>query len=451
MQNTTVKKTVWLALLGAQLLIILTFWSWNQTHHPLGNLLTGGSAGQLLAYGRLAGLLAAFLILLQVFLIGPIRWTEQTFGLDRMTRLHHVLGFSLLALLAAHPLLVTLGHAGQEDNTFMAQYLDFLRNWPGVLAAAIGLGIMLAAVAFSVAIVRKRLKYETWQATHLTLYVAMALAFGHQLEVGNDFTGNRGFAGYWQALYIAVFGNLIWHRLLRPLVVFNRHRFAIARVTPESSDVTSLEITGRNLERLRAAGGQFVLVRFWAKGFRWEKHPFSLSCRPDGHRLRLTIKQLGDFTRRVPQLAPGTPVILDGPHGIFTARRSQAAKVLLIAGGIGITPIRAIAEELLEAGRDLLLIYGNRHRDGIVFKQELDALATAAGGRFRIVHVLNNDPGWPGEKGKIDRERILRLAPDIRERDVYLCGPPPMMKLIRADLTGAGVPPRRIYDERFAL
>lgn len=445
------KTAGWLSLIGSQLLIITGFWFWNHLHHPLGNQLTGDAAGMLLAYGRLAGLLAAFGILLQLLLVGRIKWVERVFGLDRLTRLHHVVGFSLVLFLAAHPVLVTAGHALQADSTRWEQFLDFCRNWDDVLAATIGLGLMAVAIVVSVGIIRKRLRYEVWYAIHLTFYVSIALAFGHQLAVGSDFTGNRWFAGYWYALYGFTFGNLLWFRLLRPLWKFARHRFAVARLEPEADGVTSVYLEGRNLQAFPAAAGQFVLVRFLTKGFRWEEHPFSLSAPPDGKRLRLTIKPVGDFTRRVSAIPPGTSVIVDGPHGIFTARRCRSPKALLIAGGIGITPVRAVAEELLAAGRGIVLLYANRNRRGIVFREELDALAAGAAGRLRVVHVLSDDPEWEGEKGRLDRARIARLVPDAAERDVYLCGPPPMMKAVRRELSALGVPLRRVYDERFSL
>ncbi len=445
------KRIALFALLAAQLAVIGGFWAWNHVRHPLGNMLAGGLAEQLLAYGRLAGLLAAFGALLQLVLASRAGWIGHVFGLDRQLRLHHVLGPLVFLPLAAHPVLLAYGHAMQADTGAWAQTLDFLRYWKGVAAAAAGLALMLAAGALSMPGVRRRLRYEVWHATHLTFYLAIALAFGHQLSVGSDFTDNRWFAGYWTALYAFVFGNLLWHRLLRPLRDFVRHRFAVERLETEAGDATSVYIGGRAMERFRAAGGQFVLVRFLAPGFRWESHPFSLSQPPDGKRIRLTIKQLGDFTRRIPRLAPGTPVVVDGPHGLFTARRCRSAKALLVAGGIGITPLRAMADDLLAAGRDVVLLYASRHRDGITLREELDGLAAAAGGRFRVVHVLDHDPDWPGEKGRLDGERITRLVPDAAERDIFLCGPPPMMKALRRTLTGLGVPRGQIHDERFAL
>ena len=437
--------------LASLLALTLGFWFQNQTHQPLGNALTGDLAGRLLAYGRLAGLLAAFGLLLQLVLVGRVRWVERAFGLDRLTRLHHIVGFSLALFLLSHPLLVTAGHALQGGVSWSEQLLDFFRNWEDVLAAAIGLAILLAAVGFSIAIIRSRLPYEAWYATHLTIYIALALAFGHQLAVGYDFLANRAFAFYWYALYAFTFGNLLYYRVLRPLLMVRRHRFFVEELRAESEDVTSVIIRGRNLESFPVEAGQFMLVRFWAPGLRWQVHPFSLSCPPDGSRLRLTIKALGDFTRRIPSIKPGTPVLIDGPHGLFTPRRCQSRKALLIAGGIGITPLRSIADTLLADGRDVVLVYGNRTAASIVFKDELDALAAGSAGRFRVVHVLSDQADFPGEKGRVDRDRIGRLIPDIRERDVYLCGPPPMMKKLRAGLFSLGVPESRLYDERFAL
>jgi predicted ferric reductase len=445
------KKAACLLFLGCQILVILGFWGWNHVYHPMGNQLTGDRIGQLLAYGRLAGLLAAFAILLQLILIGRGRWIGRTFGLDRLTHLHHGVGFALVSLLLAHPILLTFGHALQADVSPWAQFIDFCRSWEDVLAAVIGLGLLLGAVAFSVAVVVKRIRYEVWYATHLTLYLALALAFGHQLSVGSDFTDNRWFRIYWIALYAGAFGSLILNRGIRPLLDFVRHRFVVARVVEETTDVTSVYIEGRNLPVFPVEAGQFMTVRFLAPGFRWEAHPFSMSCRPDGKHLRLTIKQLGDFTRRIPKLRPGTRVFIDGPHGIFTARHNASNKLLLIAGGIGITPIRALAEEFVVEGREVILLYGNRNKSAVVFEQELETLVGSSAGRLRVVHVMSDDPAWIGERGRIDAERLARLVPDVLLREVYLCGPPLMMKSVRSALARLGVSRRRLHDERFAL
>ncbi|HCE45282.1 MAG TPA: oxidoreductase [Lentisphaeria bacterium] len=445
------KKFGWLILLGSQFAIVAGFWSYDHVNHMMGNQLTGDAVGQYLAYGRLAGLLAVLGILFQLMLIGRIKWLEQAFGLDRMAHLHHFTGFAIVVFLAAHPFLVTTGHSMQSGMSRIDQYIDFCRNWDDVLAAVIGVAIMSASIFFSILVMRKWVKYEIWYYSHLTLYVAVALVFGHQFEVGTDLVGNRLFSGYWYALYAFVFANLIHYRILRPIIFYMRHRFAVDKLVSETGDVTSVYIEGRGMEFFPVEAGQFMIVRFWAKGFRWEAHPFSMSIRPDGRKIRLSIKASGDFTRRIPGLKPGTPVFIDGPHGIFTSASCSSSKVLLIAGGIGITPIRALAEEMSAAGRDVILIYANRSRSSIVFEKELDELVEKSKGNLKIVHVLSDDPEWAGEKGRLDKEKISRFVPDIPEREVFLCGPPMMMKLVRASLSELNVPKARIHFEKFAL
>jgi predicted ferric reductase len=438
-------------LAAAQLLVVTGLWLWFHTHHPLGNLLTGDDVGKLLAWGRLTGLLAAFGILVQLLLVGRVKWIERAFGLDRLTRLHHAFGFALVLLLLLHPVLITAGHALQADVGYWAQAADFCRTWKGLLTAVIGLSLMVLASVFSLLVLIKRVRYEFWYATHLTLYAAFALVFLHQVVSGSDFTDHPAFRYYWYSLYAFVLANLLACRFVRPLLAFARHRFVVTDVLQEAGDVTSVMIGGRDLPAFKIEAGQFMIVRFLAKGFLWEAHPFSLSCYPDGRRLRLSIKRLGDFTRRIPELKTGTPVLIDGPHGVFTARNGASGNVLLIAGGIGITPLRALAEEFVAQGRDVTLIYGSRTRGTIVFRNELDDLATRSGGRLSVVHVLSDEPGWPGEKGRVDRERLARLVPDLAAREIYLCGPSAMVRGVRAALANLGLPSARIHGERFAL
>lgn len=445
------KKAACWILAAVQLLVVTGCWFWFHTHHAMGNLLTGDDVGKLLAWGRLAGLLAVLAILFQLMLVGRVRWVERCFGMDRLTRLHHVSGFALVLLLFLHPILITLGHATQADLSYWEQVSDFCKTWRGLLTAIIGLSLMIGASVFSVLVLLKRVRYELWYATHLVLYVAFGLTVLHQVVSGSDLTDHPAFKLYWIALYAFVLVNLAAYRFAWPLLAFARHRFVVTQVVPEAGDVTSVYIGGKQMDAFHVESGQFMIVRFLTDGFRWEAHPFSISCLPNEKHLRLSIKRLGDFTRRIPELKPGTPVLIDGPHGVFTSRTCVSDKVLLIAGGIGVTPIRSLAEELVGSGHDVVMIYGNRNSETTVFKGELDELAAQAGCKFRIVYVMSDDPIWPGEKGRVDRERLARLVPDLTDRDIYLCGPPVMMKGVRTALASLGVLANCIHDERFAL
>src|SRR5207248_3052991 len=204
----------------------------------------------------------------------------------------------------------------------------------------------LAVVATSVVIVRRRLRYEAWYAVHFTAYAAIALSWFHQVPNGNELVANSAAADYWASLYLATLGLLVGFRILQPAWRALHHGLRVAKVTGEGPGVVSLRMTGRHLERLDAKPGQFFLWRFLSRRGRWwEAHPFSLSEAPDGRSFRITVKALGDFTSRIGEIAPGTRVVAEGPFGTFTEQAPRRKKVALFAGGIGITPVRALAEE----------------------------------------------------------------------------------------------------------
>lgn len=449
-------KKAFLAIgLGTVLVLVFGLWAWEAWHDPLGNPLAADAAGRMLAGGRLAGLVAALAILWQLVLLSRAPWIEPLFGLDRLARWHHAGGFIIPVALAAHAGLVTFGHALYAEVGAWEQYQGFWTSYKGVAAAMVGTTLAMLLVAASLAPIRRWLGYEGWYRCHLLLYLAAALAFWHQLAVGSDLAGDeppkRLFAGLWIVLNLAVAGNLLLFRVARPLWRSWVHRFRVARLVPEADGVTSVYLEGRHLERFQARGGQFVIVRFLAPGFWSEAHPFSLSLPPDGRGLRLTIRAVGDYTRRIPALPLGTSVIVDGPAGVFTAAQCQAPKALLIAGGIGITPMRAMLDDLLAAGREVVLVYANRQRSAIAFEQELQEVAARHPGQFRIVHVLNDNPEGFGETGVVDGQRLGQWVPDVAEREVFLCGPPPMTAALRKALANLGVPNSRLHDERFAL
>jgi len=332
------KKIFWLTAFAFNGLIILAFW-WQSS----GDTLQSGSLGLLTALGRLSGLLAAYFILLQFFLMGRTPLLERAFGLDKLSRLHHLSGQWGIIFLLAHPLLLTFSYSRILGISFGQQISDFLFRYEEVGAAVLALVIFLVVVSSSIYLARKNLPYEWWYFIHLAAYLAVFLSFSHQMELGTDLNGNIIFYGYWLILYIVVFVSQALFRFLRPLYFFYQHRFYVKRVVRENYNTVSLYIGGRNLNAFPVQAGQFMILRFLTKKLWWQAHPFSLSLAPHGQELRVTIKGLGDFTNQVANVAAGAQIIIDGPYGVFTELKDAAGKILLIAGGIGITPIRSLA------------------------------------------------------------------------------------------------------------
>jgi ferredoxin-NADP reductase len=253
-------------------------------------------------------------------------------------------------------------------------------------------------------------------------------------------------ADYWRSLYLATLAFIVAFRIGRPFVMTMRHRLRVAEVKQEAPGVISLRIAGRRLHRLNAQPGQFFLWRFLSRAGRWwEVHPFSLSEAPDGRSLRITVKALGDFTSRVGEIAPGTRVVAEGPFGRFTGEAARRNKVALVAGGIGITPIRALAEQ---GNGDTALVYRALTEDDLVLRDELEQLACARG---IDLHYVVGDHATPEGRRLLARTHLQQLVPDIADREVYLCGPPAMAAALEKNLRRAGVSRKHLHTERFAL
>ena len=230
-------------------------------------------------------------------------------------------------LLLLHAVLITAGYTIGDRITVWEELDRLVTGYPGVITAIAGLALLVVVGVTSARLPRMRLRYETWYFIHLYAYLGVALAFSHQIATGTAFVGRPLARVYWIGLYVVTLGVLVVARLGVPLARSAYHRLRVERVIEEGPGVTSIEIGGRHLERLRARSGQFFTWRFLTRDRWWEAHPFSLSAAPDGRRLRITVKGVGDYTTRLRALAPGTRVIAEGPFGAFTAAARRRRRV----------------------------------------------------------------------------------------------------------------------------
>jgi predicted ferric reductase len=408
-----------------------------------GNLDVHTTGEWLTSFARLTGLLAAYLALIQVLLLARIPALERVVGLDRLSVWHRWNGHLCIDLVVAHVLLSVWGYAALDRLGFFGELWTMIGGgvYPGMVTATIGTVALIAVVVTSLVIVKRRLRYEWWYAVHLLAYGGIALAWFHQIPTGNELVLDRAAADYWRSLCLATLALLVGYRLVAPVVGAFRHRLHVAGVRREGPGVVSLDIAGRSLDRLRARSGQFFLWRFLAPGRWWKAHPFSLSAAPTASAMRITIKDLGDFTSTVGDIRPGTRVLAEGPFGTFTAAAARRPKSLLIAGGIGITPIRALLEDL---SGDVVVVYRVVSEEEAIFLDELAQLAPT-------LHLVAGDHRDERHAHLMSADHLRELVPDLVERDAYVCGPPAFTDSSRRSLRAAGVSRRRIHAERFAL
>jgi len=413
-----------------------------------GGLTTSnGPGGLLTGVGQVTGLLGGYALLLQLLLMARVPLLERHLGFDRLAWWHRWNGFAAVVLVVVHMTTVTLGYAAAGRLGVFGQLTDFVRHYPDVLMAIIATALFIGIAATSARASRARLSRETWYAVHLYAYLAIALGFAHQLAVGSDFIHDPLARWWWALLYVAAAGSILLWRIGWPVWFNIRHRFRVAGVVPEGPGVFSIHVTGRDLDGVRAEAGQFFMWRFLTRGRWWQAHPFSLSAAPDGRALRITVKVLGDFTAAVAGLRPGTPVFAEGPYGTFTAGRQTMRRVLLIAGGIGITPLRALIDTLAVDRGDLTLVYRVQRRQDFVFREELDRLVLDRG---IVIHPIAGTDVGDDETDRLGLPSLRRLVPDVAERDVYVCGPPGLVAALHRRLRLLGVPRQQIHSEPFA-
>src|SRR4029077_2682457 len=236
-------------------------------------------------------------------------------------------------------------------------------------------------------------------------------------------------------------------------------RLVVVEVRQEGPGVVSVICSGRHLDRLAVAGGQFFFWRvptpslwwrgqlfFWrflTRSMWWQPHPYALPALPQPPYVRLTVKAAGDHSAAVAGLRPGTKVAVEGPYGAFTRFAQQRPQALLVAAGIGVTALRSLLEDLPRNAAPVVLLRGTRPED-LVLRQEVAELVRYRRGRL---HELVGTR----EQALLDERSLPRLVPDLHRRDIYVCGPEGFVTTI-VDLAGRlGIPAEAVHHEAYAL
>ena len=428
-----------LVAIGAGALAVVYLW-WSDTGAIIG-------AAQWITNGaRLCGLLAGYTAPVLVLLMSRIAPLDRTLGTDRLARWHAMGGRYLVGLVATHVTLIIWGYSLTDDSNVVHQTTEIVFHYPDMLKATCGTLLLFGVGAVSARAARSRLRYQTWYHLHLVTYVAIVLVFFHQLSNGDEFLHDQAARVCWYCLYLGAGAVILWFRFALPARDAARHRLRVAEVRTEAPGVVSVYVTGRRLDELaaRTRAGQFFRWRFLAPGLAWSANPYSLSAPAADGYLRITVKERGDHSGALAGLRPGTRVLAEGPYGALTADRRSGAKVLLLAGGVGITPLRTLFESLPAAPGELTLVYRAGREQDVLFRDELEAIARARGARLHYLVGPRTEIGEP-----LQTRTLLALLPDLRDHDVYLCGPQGMTDTAREALDTAGVPPRRIHHESF--
>ena len=394
------------------------------------------------------GFLGLAMMALQFALTARIDRIEATYGVDIILQFHRYISLMAFGLILLHPIILFIN----QPETL--QLLNFFEAPWRVRAAVIATLSLIALVITSIWRKKLNIPYEPWRIAHGLLAVS-ALGFGiaHALGVSR-YLSLFWKAMLWSAIALSALWLLIYVRVIKPWFM-TKKPYLVEGVREERGNVWTLILRPWGHEGITFHPGQFAWITVDISPFRMREHPFSMSSSGDhAERLEFSIKALGDFTKTVKDIEPGTKAYLDGPYGVFTTDRYyDAAGFVLIAGGIGITPMMSMLVTAAERqdDRSFLLIYANKRWGDITFREELDALSDKLD--LKVVHVLRDPPDdWQGETGYVDEELLERYIPIHRgSRQYFICAAPVMMDQVEAALHKLQVPVTHVHMEHFNL
>jgi predicted ferric reductase len=417
----------------------------------LATWLDDGSEGVLYDVGRNLGLTGFMILILQFVLAARIKWIERAFGLDILIRYHQHIAIAAVCFLLLHPILLALGGSGWE----LLLGLDLPWSiWVGKAALILlGLNVLLSLKQS-----RLGLSFEKWRLGHDILGPALlVLVVLHSWFAGSDL-GLASMRVLWIGAFFLAGGIFLHHRFLRPYLL-RRHAYQVRDVRQETDDVWTVELTPPKGGRIEDfLPGQFHFLTFFRDpSLPVEEHHWTISSSPARKdSVSSTIKEAGDFTATIGRTKPGDTAAVHGPFGRFShLLHPEERDLVFLAGGIGITPLMGMLRHMRDTGdtRTVTLFYANRREEDILFRKELEDMATGDHPRLSLINVLSR-PGsdWMGESGRLNEERIKKYCgPNLREKSYYVCGPLKMARDLIETLKRLGIPDNRIRREIFSF
>jgi len=384
---------------------------------------------------------------LQFGLTARFRHVTEPWGEDVIYHFHRQISLIAVGLVIAHPLILFVARP-----ELLALLNSIQAPWRARFAA-LSVYSLIALVAMALWRAKWNIRYETWHLWHILLAV-VAIAAGLAHMVGWSFYLTDPWKrALWIGLTIFWVGLLLYVRIVKPLFMLRRP-YRVSEVREERGDTSTLVMHPDGHPGFRFSPGQFGWLTLWGSPFKITGHPFSFSSSAevtDG-RVEMSIRNLGDFTSAIDKVPAGQRVYLDGPYGAFTIG-NPADMHVLIAGGVGVTPMMSMIRTLADQGdtRPVILLYGSRDWESITFREELEALKARL--NLTVVHVLANpSAGWTGEQGFITADVFKRhLPPPYADHEYFICGPDVMMDAIEKALGEMNVPLSKYHSERYSF
>jgi len=398
------------------------------------------------------GLLATSMLVCTVVLPSRLRSLTRTFGIEGVLGIHRFVGLAITLLVGLHVVLVV---AANPANVALFDVVHAPDRARAALGATVALGALIVQT-----VLRRRLRhrYEVWRWVHVVLAAAVLVLSGLHIWWLNHLVRDAAMRALFTVLAVGVLVVLAYRWVWLPLRG-TRREYVVREIRPETPTVSTLVLeprrngARRGYRSLAFAPGQFAWLRLhpsiWA-----QEHPFTIASSAHlGLWTEFTIRHSGDFTRQLRLLRPGSPVWVDGPHGAFTLDLHRTTGLVMIAGGVGITPMMSMLRTLAHRRdrRPHRLLMVARTIDDLLFRAEIRRLQQRLD--LTVVELLRQPPpSWTGASGTVGAELLTALLPGEFRRnqlDYYLCGPPALVTDVLTVLEELDIPQPRIHTEQF--
>jgi predicted ferric reductase len=374
---------------------------------------------------------------------------SATVGQDTMLQFHRQAGIVAFGFVLAHPVVLIAADSA---------YWEFLDPRVNFLRAIFLIFVLFALPALIVTSLWRetfRLPYEWWRLGHGALAMLILVVGLVHITRVHHYIADPWKQVLWVAMGTASIGSILYVRAIKPLRV-RRFPYRVVDVSPVADRTWTVTLEPAQAgHTLAFRAGQFAFLTLADSPFALEQHPFTIaSSAEDRSRLQFAIKELGDHTSQVGTTPIGQTAYVDGAYGSLRLPDDPDAALVLIAGGIGISPVISMLRTMRDRGHDgeAVVLYAADRAEDLAFDDELDDLARHL--RLTVVRVLREPPpGWAGETGIVDAELIGRHLPEAEAADwhVVLCGPPPMMDAAERALLDRGASLEHIHSERFDI
>ena len=387
--------------------------------------------------GQILGLVGIVLFSINLILAGRFKFIDKYFkGLDKVYIKHSSLGAIAFSMLLFHPLFLVIKYitvSTKEAALFFVPFINMPITW-----GIISLFIMIVLISFTFYI---KLKYHIWKISHKFMTVAFFFAIIHTILIPSDVSRNVFLRYYIVILSFTAFFVII-RKTFFDYFPFDKFKYKVKSVNNLNKDIVEVEMEPVN-KKMRFSSGQFSFFSFKSKSLNKESHPFSISSSENDDNLKITVKNLGDYTSILSNIKKGDNVLIDGPYGSFSCKNANNLNQIWIAGGIGITPFLSMARTLGSEYK-IDLFYSVKESEEAVCLKEIEEFSSK-NPNFKFYL-------WDAStKGYLNSGSILNLGIKVDDKDIFLCGPPVFMESLKNQFVSIGVDLKKIHYENFSF